>query len=282
MAISRNVDGRKVSGKYSKKSNEIHRVRNGREQVYTTDYDFNAPPSAAQKLQRSVFGKTNAIVNAIMNDPQQQQEWRQRMEEYNRSINPFRPPYPKKFITVRQFAYSVISQQLANQPAARRRRAKLPVPLPRGVTVQIKPFADLSAADLYEILKARFRVFYLEQQIRYLDLDNVDYIATHCSIRRRGLVLAYARLFPDAEPGVLRVGRMLTTQRDKGYGRHLMSILIAEARRQGATTLRLHAQTQAAPFYTHLGFQPATLPDGIPAAPFTEADLPHVCMEMSL
>ena len=282
MAIARNIDGRKVSGKLNKKSNEIHRVRNGREQLYSTDFDFNTPPTEAQKLQRSVFGKTNAIVNSIMNDPDQVKEWRQRMEDYNNNLKPYLPPFPKRFLTVRQFVYSTISKQIANQPAARRRRAKLPVALPRGITVQIKPFADLSATDLYEILKARFNVFYLEQQIRYPDLDNIDYRATHLSLRRRGIVIAYARLFPDAETGVLRVGRMLTTQRGKGFGRHLMTLLIEEARRQGATTLRLHAQTQAVPFYSHLGFQPALGPDGTPASPFLEADIPHLCMELTL
>ena len=275
MAIARNIDGRKVSGKLNKKSCEIHRVRDGREQLYSTDFDFNTPPSAAQKLQRSIFGKTNAIVNAIMNDPQQVKEWRQRMEEYNRTIEPYKAPFPKRFLTVRQYVYSVVSRQLANQPAARRRRAQLPLTIPRGVSVQIKPFADLSAADLYEILKARFNVFYLEQQIRYPDLDNIDYGATHCSLRRKGLVIAYARLFPDEEAGVLRVGRMLTTQRGKGYGSRLMNLLIAEARRQGATSLRLHAQTQAVPFYTHLGFHPA-------GDIFLEADIPHLRMELAL
>ena len=77
------------------------------------------------------------------------------------------------------------------------------------MTTQIKAFNDLSPADLYEILKARFNVFYLEQQIRYPDMDDVDYLATHLSLRRNGLVIAYARLFPDAEQGVLRIGRML-------------------------------------------------------------------------
>lgn len=281
MAVVRNIDGKVVSGKLSKKSKEIHRVRNGREQVYTTDHDFNAAPSDAQKLQRSVFGKTNAIVNGIMNNPALVKEWRQRMEEYNSSIKPYLPPFPKRFLTVRQFAYSVISKQLANKPAARRRKAKLPAALPHGITLQIKPFAELSAADLYEIIKARFNVFYLEQQIRYPDLDNVDYVATHCALRRNGLVVAYARLFLDAEPGVLHVGRMLTTERGKGLGRYLMNRIIDEARAQGATMLRLNAQTQAAPFYEHLGFRPAVLADGAPAAPFLEAGIPHLCMELS-
>ena len=143
------------------------------------------------------------------------------------------------------------------------------------MTTQIKAFNDLSPADLYEILKARFNVFYLEQQIRYPDMDNVDYLATHLSLRRNGLVIAYARLFPDAEQGVLRIGRMLTTERGKGFGRLLMQQIIEEAKRQPASVLRLHAQTQAVPFYQRMGFQ--TVGDI-----FYEAEIPHISMEFHL
>ena len=143
------------------------------------------------------------------------------------------------------------------------------------MTTQIKAFNDLSPADLYEILKARFNVFYLEQQIRYPDMDNVDYLATHLSLRRNGLVIAYARLFPDSEPGVLRIGRMLTTERGKGFGRLLMQQIIEETKHQQASLLRLHAQVQAVPFYQRMGFQ--TVGDI-----FYEAEIPHIFMELHL
>ena len=268
MAKVDNSDYTRKHGKLNRKDNVIHRVRNGKEHVYSILAD-TPEASEAQKAHRSFFGKVNAVVNVIMADPQQAAEWTARKEEHNKTAKIHIDPTRVRYKTTRQYVFAVISEQLS-----RRCKAE-PYVLPQGVTLQIKPFADLSAADLYEILKARFNVFYLEQQIRYPDLDNVDYVATHCSLRRNGLVIAYARLFPDAEPGVLRIGRMLTTERGQGFGRYLMNAIIAEARAQGATTLRLHAQTPAAPFYTHLGFQPI-------GSPFTEANIPHVCMELLL
>lgn len=275
MAIVRTIDGSKRSGKLNKQSKEIHRVRNGREHVYSIEKPYAGPPTDAQKLQRSIFGKTNAMVNAIMADPQQAEEWKARMEAYNRSINPVAPPFPKRFITVRQYVYAVISEQLKQKPAAKRRRTKLPISLPRGVKLQIKPFSKLSAAELYEILKARFNVFVCEQHIHYLDEDNIDFIATHFSLRRKGLVIAYARLFPDAEKGTLRIGRMLTLERNKGYAKYLLAKIAAEAAKQGAVKLRLHAQAQAVPFYEKMGFHPV-------GDMFIEAEIQHLCMEKTL
>ena len=156
------VDGRKVRGKLCKKSKEVHRVRNGREQVYEMEID-PGKPSKAQKAHRSLFGATNAIVNRIMLDPEQVAIWEERMKETNRDIHPWEPPFPKRYITVREYVYDIVSKQLSQTPPMKRRKARLPLSLPRGVTLQIKTFQELSASELYEILKARFSVFVCEQ-----------------------------------------------------------------------------------------------------------------------
>ena len=275
MATVSNIDGRKVRGKMNKKSKEVHRIINGQEFVHTIVKEYENNPSKAQKVQRSVFGKTNAILNLIMSDPKQVKEWQAKMEEYNRITKPYLTPSLKRYQTVRSFAYHVISEQLKQTPAAKRRKAALPARLPRGIKLQVKLFSDLTASEIYEILKARFSVFVGEQHIHYLDEDNIDYLATHFSLRRNGLVIAYARLFGEAEEGVMRIGRMLTLERGKGHGKYLMEQMIEEARSQGAHTLRLHAQTQAAPFYEHLGFHAV-------GDVFIEAEIPHVTMEMIL
>lgn len=275
MAVVSKIDGSQVRGKLNKKSKEVHRIRNGREYVHTIENKYEGPASKAQKLQRSIFGKTNAILNSIMADPEQVKLWQEKLDEYNRNFDWTQRPIQPRFTTVRSYAYSVISQQLKNKPASRRRKADLPFVLPKGVRLQVKLFSDLSATELYEILKARFAVFVGEQHIHYLDEDNIDYVATHFAIRKKGLVLAYARLFPDAEEGVLRIGRMLTMERKQGYAKYLMTQIIAEARKKGAHTLRLHAQTQVVPFYEYLGFK--TVGDV-----FIEADLTHITMELPL
>lgn len=272
MAKNKNLDYSSRRGKLNKKSNVIHRIRNGKEHVYSILNPNTEPPSEAQKSHRALFGKVNAVVNRIMADPRQVEQWTARMAEANRHIKPHQPPYPKRFVTTRQYLFSVIREQLTSNDTP---FAEETICLPPGISLQIKPFAELSASDLYEILKARFNVFYLSQRIHYPDMDNIDYLATHLSLLSNGQVVAYARLFPDAKPSVMRLGRMLATPRRKGLGSCLMMHVIAEARRQGANILRLHAQTQAVPFYERFGFQPV-------GDIFAEANIPHLCMELTL
>lgn len=283
MAKVRRVDGSKVSGKTSKESDKVHRVRNGKESEYHMN-TYKGPASKAQKAHRAMHGKISAILNPMMADPVQVGLLNKEMLIYNRE-HPF-----EKFSTVRQYAYHKIRQQLLAQIVTRQIKVTDKTPLPRGVTLQIKPFAELSAAELYEILKARFSVFVLEQGIQYLDEDGIDLSATHVALRRKGKVVAYARLYemPEdnisavddrgllvSQPRILRAGRMLTTERGKGYARILMMHLIAEAKRQGAAVMRVHAQQQAAPFYKHFRFRAL-------GAPFTEADIPHILMDRKL
>ena len=274
MAKVNSYDRAQVSGKMNKKSKEVHRVRNGREHVYTIENPNMQPPSKAQKSYRALFGKITSTVNAIMSDPAQTAEWRQRMLNYHSTLDRVTNPTLKHYKTLRQFVFAVIREQLENKPAVRRRKANLPYVLPRGIRLHIAPFSDLSAADTYEILKARFNVFVCEQNIRYLDEDNIDYRATHIALRRRGKVIAYARLYQLAHSHTWQIGRLLTIDRNNGFGRFVMERAIEEAKRQGAAVIRIHAQVQTVAFYEKLGFKTV-------GKIFTEADIPHVCMGLS-
>ena len=42
-----------------------------------------------------------------------------------------------------------------------------------------KLFEELTTTELYEILRARFEVFVIEQECVYLDIDGVDYRSLH-------------------------------------------------------------------------------------------------------
>lgn len=262
-------------GKLNKKDDVIYREQYGKERMYSMRNPYNGPASEAQTQHRSHFGKVNSIVNVILADPKQHAEWTERKEQYNKSLNIFKPPYPKRFQTTRQYVYAVVSAQLKLETASKNKRKNATALLPKGVTLHISSFADLTASDIYEILKARYNVFTIEQGIVYPDADNIDYLATHLSLRRNGLVIAYARLFPSTEADTMLVGRMLTVERGKGLGRFLMQQIIEEAQRQGATRLRLHAQTQAADFYRLFHFKPV-------GDIFTEAGIPHILMERKL
>ena len=259
-------------GKMSKDSAIVYRTRNGKQQSYIPKPN-TLPPSKAQNTHRKFFGKVNTIVNAIMADPKQQAEWNERRLAYNKSIA--LDMKAKRYKTTRSYCFHVVSTQLASTPNARRRATAIPHALPKGLKLHIKPFAELSTTELYEMLKARFSVFYTEQHCAYLDMDDIDYRAFHLALFRQGHVVAYARLFPSDQPGQWLVGRMLTTERGCGFGRYIMEQTIAEAQRQGASSLHLHAQSHAVGFYQRLGFTTYGLP-------FTEAEIPHIAMQLSL
>lgn len=279
MAKIDNQDHSLRRGKLNKKDNEIHRVRNGKEHVYSIHDEYEGPASEAQKAHRSNFGKVNSILNRIMADPAQVADFEQRMNAENKKFTA--KGLNKPFHTVRKYVYSVIRDQIELTPPP-------PTQLPKGINLHIRTFADLSTSELYEILKARYAVFTQEQGIIYLDEDDIDYISTHIFLTRGPKVIAYARLFrekiettldPDkcklvSNDSIFCVGRMLTTVRHQGFGSRLMHTLLAEAKRQGAKTIRLHAQIPAVPFYERFGFKPL-------GDTFLEADIPHILMELT-
>lgn len=280
MAKIENSDYTKKHGKLNKKDDIIYRVRNGKEHAYTVHDKYAGPASAAQTAHRSNFGKINSIVNRIMADPAQVADFEQRMLAENKKFTA--KGLDKPYHSVRKYVYSVIRDQIELAPPPQTQ-------LPKGVNLHIRTFADLSTSELYEILKARYAVFTQEQGIIYLDEDDIDYISTHIFLTRGPIVVAYARLFREKVETVLNkekprlesndaiffIGRMLTTVRHQGFGTRLMHTILAEAKRQGAKTIRLHAQIPAVPFYERFGFYPV-------GDIFEEANIPHQLMELTL
>jgi len=140
------------------------------------------------------------------------------------------------------------------------------------MTFKAKLFDELTAAELYEILKARSMVFRLEQNICYLDEDDVDKSSLHCFFEENGRVTAYLRAFPDNEK--IRVGRVLTITRGQGHGRLLMERGVAAAReRFGVRAVIMDAQKHAEGFYKKLGFVTTS-------GEFREEGIVHVEMEL--
>jgi len=139
----------------------------------------------------------------------------------------------------------------------------------------IKTFDQLSAGELYEILKARAAVFMLEQKIVCQDMDDVDYRAWHIFLQEKNDVKAYLRMYETDEKTV-QIGRVLTTERKKGYGYTVMCAAIDTAKRRlKKQTVRLEAQSHAIGFYEKLGFQ-------VTSEEFLDVGIPHVEMKFCL
>ena len=132
-----------------------------------------------------------------------------------------------------------------------------------------KPFRQLTTDELYELLKVRSEVFVVEQNCVYQDLDGDDQEAIHLWLTLDDKIVALARVCPaGTHMTEISIGRVITTERGKGYGKQIMLHAIRAAIKHfGATLIDIEAQEYAKGFYASVGFQQSSdtfMLDGIP------------------
>lgn len=132
-----------------------------------------------------------------------------------------------------------------------------------------KRFDQLTVDELYELLRIRSEVFVVEQNCVYQDLDRDDQDAVHLWLTEGGKVVALCRVCPaGTHMREVSVGRVITTERGKGYGKRIMLEGIAAAREHfHAKVIEIEAQEYAKGFYEQVGFRQSSDPfmlDGIP------------------
>lgn len=137
------------------------------------------------------------------------------------------------------------------------------------MTLQIKRFGELTAEELYRILKLRVDVFVVEQACPYPELDGLDREALHIWLEDEEGVHAYLRVMDrGAESEYVSIGRVVARERRKGLGTRILKEGIRAAREYlGAEAVYLEAQTYAVGLYEKQGFRPISeefLLDGIP------------------
>lgn len=135
-------------------------------------------------------------------------------------------------------------------------------------------FAQLSGADVYQMLARRQQVFILEQQCLYPDIDGFDLDAHHLlgwrTIDGKRQLAGYLRcLAPGVKYPEMSLGRVLSAPeaRASGIGRELLAQGIAYAQRQyPGQGIRIGAQRYLERFYAGFGFATTSEPydeDGI-------------------
>ena len=141
----------------------------------------------------------------------------------------------------------------------------------------IKHFTELSAAELYAILRARQDVFVVEQNCPFLEIDGKDLDAYHLWFEENGEILAYARVL---DRGVSfetpAVGRVISIRRREGLGGRILSEGIRIAREKySAEAVMLEAQVYARKLYEKQGFVQVS-------EEFLEDGIPHIIMRLEL
>jgi predicted GNAT family N-acyltransferase len=132
------------------------------------------------------------------------------------------------------------------------------------------------AAEVRAALDLRVRVFCDEQGVeREAELDGLDDEATQIVAVDEQAVVATCRLRLIARTCKLERMAVERRYRGAGAGRKLLEAAEREARRQGATSILLHAQRRAEGFYAAAGY----VAEG---EPFLEQEIEHVAMTKPL
>ena len=132
-----------------------------------------------------------------------------------------------------------------------------------------KRFRELTVDELYELLRVRSDVFVVEQDCVYQDMDGDDQASIHLWLTEGGKVVALCRVCPaGTHMEAVSIGRVITTERGKGFGKQIMLEGIRAAQEHfGAERIDIEAQEYARGFYEQVGFRQSSDPfilDGIP------------------
>jgi ElaA protein len=147
-------------------------------------------------------------------------------------------------------------------------------------SVVVKPWSELTTAELYSILKLRTDVFFVEQHVddEELDYRDLEPSTIHYWIEdAAGQAIAYLRVLHDPTPAHLDarhiVGRVVVRadHRGEGLAQQLMTRALADF---AGMPMLLHAQEYIAPLYAKFGFEPF-------GAVYIEAGIPHISMYLA-
>ena len=132
-----------------------------------------------------------------------------------------------------------------------------------------KSFQELTVDELYELLRVRSEVFVVEQNCVYQDMDGDDQQSVHLWLTIADKVVALARVCPaGTHMKEISIGRVVTTERGKGYGKQIMLHAIKAAKEHFcAKQIDIEAQEYAKGFYESMGFKQSSetfILDGIP------------------
>ncbi len=133
----------------------------------------------------------------------------------------------------------------------------------------VKHFNNLTVEELWEIYLIRSKVFVVEQDCVYQDVDEYDKISYHIMMVDDNGLQAYARVIPAKQRyDEVSIGRVISMQRRCGLGLELMRNAIETAcDKFDAKEIVLGGQVYAIPFYEKVGFKTygeEYLEDGIP------------------
>ena len=140
-------------------------------------------------------------------------------------------------------------------------------------------FDSISKDELYDVLSLRQRVFIIEQDCFYEDLDYSDQDANHLLLYRDNKLIGYSRVFsPGIKYDAASIGRIVTDldYRGKGYGRSITQESIKFLKNNyPESDISISAQYRLVNFYENIGFERE-------GSVYLEDDIDHIKMTLKV
>ena len=140
--------------------------------------------------------------------------------------------------------------------------------------IQIKEFGELTVAELFDIVRLRQDVFFLEQHIDCEDLDDTDLVSVWLRAECDGRTAGFLRIIPpgaayrEASFGRVAVRREF---RRRGVARQMTVAALDYIASRWGGAVRISAQEYVVPMYGKLGFE-------VVSERYFEAGIPHCKM----
>lgn len=134
----------------------------------------------------------------------------------------------------------------------------------------IKETNELSPKELVNIMQERVKVFVVEQNCPYQEVDKMDETATHVLLQEQGKLVAYARIIPHVDQVHISFGRVLVVKeyRKHKLGRKIVQAALDQIQKQFPNKeVKIQAQSYLQNFYSSFGFKAVSdvyLEDNIP------------------
>lgn len=124
--------------------------------------------------------------------------------------------------------------------------------------VHTRKMENLSASDLYKMLKLRQDIFIIEQQCIYDDIDNIDPYCEHLLLKDENEVIGCSRIVPANkkfnEPSIGRIAVHID-YRKRGFGKLIVQESLDILSRRRIDTVIIEAQNYLLSFYESMGFK---------------------------
>ena len=140
-------------------------------------------------------------------------------------------------------------------------------------------FDSISNEELYDVLSLRQRVFIIEQDCFYEDLDYSDQDANHLLLYEDKKLIGYSRVFsPGVKYDAASIGRIVTDldYRGMGYGKSITQESIQFLKNNfPESDISISAQYRLVDFYENLGFERE-------GSVYLEDDIEHIKMTLKV